>query len=200
LAPLEEKASRLYNRVAKLTEQRDKLILSKGKGIDWAWLLNTYPESTAKHNFRREQFRKLGLMDPFGHWMDTKQTAVKIGLDKQNSKTFHWRNDKQLKAVQKLLPFIKVGDKGCKRIDIFEHTLSASGSYWLEFYEAPRDVKSNPKGYEYCIQLGQSFGKPVRFNTIEEAFEYVRKHHWYESSDPDDYEHDHDCDCSHCED
>jgi hypothetical protein len=167
IEPLQAKASRIYNKAAKLQTQKDK-------NVDWAWLLEVYPESTVKYEFRREQFRKLGLMDPFGHWMDTKQTAVKIGLNKQDSKTSFWRNDKQLAAVKKLLPFIKYGEKGCKRIDIFEHTLSKGSCYWLEFYKDGR------------IQLAASYSKPVKFKSIEEAFKYVRDNHWYESDDPCD--------------
>jgi hypothetical protein len=173
IAPLQEKASRLHNKAAALQNQKDKMILASKKRVDWAWLLDVYPESTAKHEFRREQFRKLGLMDPFGHWRDTGQTTVKIGLNKHESTSDHYKNATQLKAVKKLLPFIKPV-QGAKRVEIFEHTLSANGNYWLEFYEDGR------------ILLARTYGQPTSFKTIEEAFEYVRLNLWYQSSDPDD--------------
>ena len=182
ILPLQTKVSRLRNKIAALMTKKDRLILAS-KRVDWAWLLETYPESNVKYEARRKEFRKLGLMDPFGHWNDTKQTAVKIGLNKHESSSNYWKNDRQLKGVKKLLPFIKYGDKGCKKIDIFEHTLSINGNHWLEFYKGGR------------IQLSRTYGEPVKFKTIEDAFKYVSQNLWYESSDPaDNRDHDYDTD------
>lgn len=168
ISPLQEKASRLYTEITALRNKKDKIIFASKNKVDWAWLLEMYPESTAKNEFRKKQFQKLGLMPSAGYWVDTTQAVVKIRLNKHELSTSPYKNAKQLKGVKKLLPFIKVGEKGFKRIGIFEHTLSINGGYCMGVFDDGQ------------VQIIHTYSNPIKFKTLEDAFEYVSENLWYE--------------------
>ncbi len=94
---------------------------------------------------------------------------VSIALHKQDANDIR-SNIKQLKAVKKLLPFIKPNKKGCKVISIVEHDLARGGIYHLEFYDDGRILLIHTLYSRVSIK--------ATFKTIEEAFEYVRENLW----------------------
>lgn len=179
LTPLQKKLASLYGRIEKLQNEKDALQLAAAEASDWAWLLEVFPESDSKYKARQKALGELGLMT-CGYWTDTQQATVKIALLKAGAVGTR-DNAKQLASVKMLLPFIRENDKGFKKLDIFEYTLSEYHSYWLEVYADGR-VK-----VAHCCNYGDS--QPT-LETIEEAFEYVSQYHWYEGDEEEDEEED----------
>lgn len=172
LVPLHKTVSDLYGRIKELQNEKDALQLAAAEAPDWAWLLEVFPESDAKHKARQKAIGELGLSTR-GYWTDTKQATVCIALLKSRA-TGAKDNAKKLAGVKTLLPFIRENSKGFKQIDIMEYTLSANHRYWLEVYADGR-VK-----VAHCCNYGD---RQPTLETIEDAFDYVSQYHWYEDDE-----------------
>lgn len=165
-----------YKKLERLKNKRDKLKLAslkkKGKDfVDLDIMLCGDPESTIMYKERERQLKKLSL-NSSGYIQETGQVCIQISLNKSDDKL----RKKVFSSICFLLPHlipVKRDSRSKKEIvlDIFEHTLSQYGSYYLHLSEADPLAK---------CKIVRSYGVEEDFKNLDEALKYIQKHHWYE--------------------
>jgi hypothetical protein len=169
MKPLQDEAGRLHHEIEVRRNQIDALKLEQmSDKVDWPWLLTVNPESTVRYKARQKALANIGLHHGMGYYLETNQSVVTVALYHDRTPENDARNAKQLAAVKEILPFLQPHEDGAKWIDILEHTLSAGGTNYL--LKAYADGK---------FTVGNRWREQA-FNTLEDAFEHIRKHLYYE--------------------
>lgn len=169
-APINKK---LVSNSKKLDKLRNKLSVvelaetrTSEQEIEY-YLSEEYDEGMVKHTARESFWREFGLHRG-GMRRETKQSYLEVALTYNDEKSL----EKNLKALEKVLPYIK-SIEGYKKIGIFEHTLSEFGSYELLI-----------KKDEYSVSHYYGYNKD-KFKTLRAALEYIQKNHWYDGKETD---------------
>jgi len=123
-----------------------------------------------RYKAREEFWHNFGLHRA-GSFRETNQVALSVKLTYGSEKSLA----QQLKALDKVLPYIKPQNDGMKKLPIFEHTLSEFGSYWLRVSE---DRK------QYIIE--SRYRDEKEFKSLADALKYIQKYHWYDGKDKED--------------
>jgi hypothetical protein len=169
LDPIEKKLGRLSNRRKKLQDHYS-ILKSKGKAIDWDWLLHSGHDENSMHKYhlREEKLRKMNLTST-GFYDETGQVCIKISLIKNEPTSL----PDTLKGLRGILKRIKPLEDGFKHVSIFEHTLSRDGIYTLLIDEAKE---------KYVIQLTQYRRDEVisEHKTLRAAVKEIQDKYYYE--------------------
>lgn len=141
------------------------------EGVDWSYLLDGSSGSKS-YSRCRDELSKRGLYGPQGVATDTMQRGFKIMLYQNDAESFK----KNLNGLKEILPFVKpitTGDyAGYKYIDVFEHTLSEYGSYWVIVNEELIDCRLMQDRWHRTYEI-------KKFDTLEKLLAYMWKHHYY---------------------
>ncbi len=172
-SPLLEERRKISKKVEKLNETVSKIELENlTKDSEAAYHLDAKDDTDARYTAAKHYFHNLGLFFGGGVWNDTHQRVVKISLVAGCTKSFKTHLD----AITLLLPHVKENADGFKVFDIFEHSLSEFGSYYLKCKEK-----------EYIIEKASGFRiLPVEnFPTLEGALSYISARLYYEKLESD---------------
>ena len=171
-----------YDKIAKLNEKKDKIILNSDKKDDLEWLMEfREPESKVKREQREKILKEYGLTGS-GYNPQTNQHAIKLTINENDS-------DEKLENIEKgllkILPIIKpfshdfkepgMFKNPLKMIGIFEHTLSQNGIY---------NLVVDPNNNNHCAVICHSWSRissKKEFNSLMDALKHIRKYHYYES-------------------
>lgn len=80
-------------------------------------------------------------------------------------------------TLEKVLPYVKT-QNGVKRLGVFEHSLSENGSYTIEITDESFDLVVHRYGRKSAVKS---------FDSLLSMLQYVQKHHYYESSEDEDW-------------
>ena len=169
MKPLEDKSTRLYNKLKKKKGELTKAILLDASFEDKIKYLITESGSDGleKHVAAEKFFKNLGL-ETSGYFPKTGQRRVRVSLIRGCDKSL----EGTLSGLNKVLPFIKPID-GEKLISIFEHTLSEYGSYSIAISNS-YDVVKHTYGRKSVEKS---------FNSLLDCLKYVQYVHYYELKD-----------------
>jgi len=170
--PINKELVANYNKMEVLKDKIGSLRLGTSKTVDWKLLLDT---DTGGLVYKRldQELHKRGLFSG-GSLPSTKQRCIKVMLTKNQLESYN----KTVKAVKEILPFIKPfpdGEHvGYKFIDIFEHTLSAYGSYYMLINEKKHVYKLMQDRHHQTHKL-------QAFDSLSKIIKYVQFNHPYEN-------------------
>ena len=171
ITPLQESLNVLWETKKNLEKQFDELTIKSFKKPDWNYILfENGMVNNARYKYRGEQINKIGLSNSC-FFQDTQQVQIKVTLTNGNLKQLKQTK----KALEKVLPYIKFTKNGYKRIGIMERSCSANGIYELFV----------SKGIQYLINK-ITYGREEilkRYNTLDEALQYIYDHLYYNRVD-----------------
>ena len=171
--PINKKLVSNYNKIEKIKNEIGKILISENP-CDWNLLLDEQMGHIVYSQYDVE-LQKRGLFGG-GYFPETNQRCIKVMLTKNNIESFN----KTISALKEILPFIKPlinGDyKGFKFIDIFEHTLSEQGTYYMFVDEIENVYKLMQDRYHTTYDLKV-------FDSLESIIKYVQDNHWYQSDE-----------------
>lgn len=169
--PIDKELTSSYEKIEKLKEDLDKLVLDNMEGIDWAFLLNADNGMQSYKAFEKE----LGKFDLYGPNGTIKnKRCFQIMLTKNSKESL----DKVLKGLNILLPYLDYNDFGkgykhYKYVDIFEHTLSQWGSWYCLIDEEKNEYLL------MCDRYHRTY-KEKEFSTLKDLIVYIQENHYYE--------------------
>lgn len=167
---LGNQASKLYDAIGLLKDKIFERELAKTGEDNWSLLLKEQ-DSAVAYKALCKALAKYEMMS-CGYRPSTMQRVIQISLYKYAPDSAA-KLEKTFNGLQKILPYIEPVD-GWKAIDIFESTLSESGSYNLYVGEKVCELRKCTYGSERVI---------FKANSLLEALEYIQKHHPYDSKD-----------------
>jgi hypothetical protein len=176
IIPLQERAAKLYHQIQRLQEKRDRLIISgrdDPEAIDFGIIMGTGPSvSRVMADERDRQLEKLSLRSG-GYWSDTNQTCIQIALTKGDEVMTRAVFD----GLRKVLPHIIPNDQNERRVDIFDHRLSADGGWKLAIL--------GPDEHSEVVLKNGRFERQM-FNDLWSALKHCEQHNWDRSDDEND--------------
>jgi hypothetical protein len=108
-----------------------------------------------------------------GYYPETSQIRLEVMLYKGVNDNL----EKVFTTLEKVLPYIKVHN-GVKQLGVFEHSLSENGSYAIEITDESFDLVVHRYGRKSAVKS---------FDNLLSLLQYVQKHHYYESSEDEDW-------------
>lgn len=186
LFPLQEELHTVCNLKRDLQEKEDEEYY-KGltsdtpkEGVDWEELLSESGyDSQAKYKARDRVFQgfcsSYGGLQTSGYFPETEQVAVRVSMTHGDEQQLREVN----KALSFLLPYLKPQKDGAVHLGVFESTLSAHGVYTLKVKGDKVVLSKRTYGTEWDLKT---------FVELEDALEYVQKHHYYQGPSTDDEE------------
>lgn len=175
IRPLQTALTKAVDKRASLIEKRDELEVKamSPDEYDVSLMLEGNPRSTVRYKERERQLLKLfggnhACGSGFGYNPRTGQTAIKVGLTKGKPEV----TETILKGLNFLLPHILPADKeGYKFINLFEHTLSEHGTYYLAVFDDRTELRQDRYHRTHKLQT---------FPSLKEALDYCQEHVWYD--------------------
>jgi len=173
LKPIQNKIDWRYNRIRSL--KNDIVDIRSGDGdTDWEWLLSVSDiNGSEKYYLRNSKLAEIGLASS-GYFPETNQACVRVILERDCSDERIDEVYEGLLKIRKYITPIKTEDgTKVKIFDIFEYTLSESGSYSLFF-----NVQSR-----YWSVVFARFGRKEKLyshKNLKKVLDHIRKHHYYE--------------------
>jgi hypothetical protein len=170
-APIDARLVQLYGIASALADKRDKMVIESATEPDWASLIRKCGGDQTGSIELLRYFDK-NLRDRFdmwhsGYWVKTGDPNINVKVNKDDSESYN----KNLAGVKFFLPLLRPHEDGYVHFGIFEHTLSAGGSFYLK-------VKSDGS---WCIVGGRYH--TYEFCSIEAALSFIQKNHWYGDED-----------------
>jgi hypothetical protein len=154
-----------HGELEKIAKQIDKLkFKNMGDAVDWKLLLEPGEGSQVRYDRRQQEISKIGL-HCMGMWTTTNQASIAVKLTHGDKASF----DRTLAAIKTIAPYIIPHDDGLLWFQIFEHTLSAGGSFYLK---CTPDLK--------CAHIGSTYRSILRTRTLSDALRYIQENLWYD--------------------
>jgi hypothetical protein len=166
IAPMQQRLVEIASALRPLHERRDKLRLAAGP-LDWRVALkdlasNDRNSQTLLRHVERELAERFDMWHS-GYWGDTAEADIELKVTRTDES-----EQKNLAGLRFFAPLLTSHANGRVWFGVFEHSLSAGGSFRLEV---------TPDLRELVLFLGR--WERARFTTAEEAVRYIRAHHWY---------------------
>lgn len=185
---LVKKRKEIQDRIKDLDDERDKIINRMiplfdierqiNEAIDERTLsfddptalLEKFPETKPRRKLFKKYIESIGLNDAGSYWRDTNQSCVRIKLYKNSDAVTKLAHE----GILQILPYIKPLNDGKKTFDIFEHTLSASYSYYLK-------VSDDDKLFEVATHTGRVLKSST---DLMKVLIFIQKELYYERDYP----------------
>ena len=164
----------LQTRVSVLSKEKDDLegklsniLIHQKKKPSWEWVLEESGIGCdmSRHHYCEKRLEEIGL----GHSCylpEIQQKIIQVSIIKGDAKSLQ----KTKNGLKIILPHIKTASKGVssgyKYIGIFEHTLSAGGSYYLLIND--KEIKLNINNRTI-----------LSFKDLDESLKYIQENHYY---------------------
>jgi len=172
IIPLEDALTAFFAKKKNLQDEYDDLTIKSFKKLDWNYILFEDGRncSNTRYQYRDQQINKIGLTSS-GYISEIQQVQIRVMLSNGDLKKLKQTK----KALEKVLPYIKFVKNEYKRIGIMERSCSASGVYELLV----------SKGMQYLV-IKTAYGreeKLKRYNTLDEALQYIHDYIYYNRVD-----------------
>lgn len=122
--------------------------------------------SGSRYAEREKYWEDMGL-SRFGYFPDRNQVSLKLMLTKGCEKSFQ----KTMETLEMILPHMKKGHDGNKKLGVFEYTLSEYGSY---------EIEVNNLGFFLNKWVYGTKRHLKTFESLEEIVRYAQEHHYYD--------------------
>jgi hypothetical protein len=165
------KITKFVNQIEKLREQKEKDQMKQPMTLAQEmeyFLFEDGRVSGERYKAREKYWQDKGLWHS-GYFPETQQINLQMMLYKGDKDNL----EQTISSLEGVLPLIKIHN-GVKRLDIFEHTCSAHGSWTVEITD---------KSYDLIVHRCHRKSTEKSFTTLRDLVKYVQEFHYYETSE-----------------